>query len=119
LQRTRKIQSVIPPPSAQTAPQDVAATATPVPPELAQVLQPMARDLANVQQGIEQLQAGQEQTARENAKLLPRGRLGHSRFRNWNTVIFRNPPSQWKIVSLAFAGADVSSRTNFGPAGSR
>ncbi|MBR0695626.1 hypothetical protein [Bradyrhizobium lablabi] len=58
-----------PTPSAQAAPQDVAATAAPVPPELAQMLQTMARDLANVQQGIEQLKASQEQTAQENAKV--------------------------------------------------
>jgi hypothetical protein len=53
-----------PTPSAQTAPQEVAPTAAP---ELAQLLQTMARDLANVEQGIEQLKANQEQTARENA----------------------------------------------------
>jgi hypothetical protein len=41
------------PPPAQTAPQDVAPAAAPIPPELAQLLQTMARDLANVQQGIE------------------------------------------------------------------
>jgi len=57
-----------PTPSAQTAPQDVAPTAAPTFPELAQLLQTMARDLANVEQGIEQLKANQEQSARENAK---------------------------------------------------
>jgi len=56
-----------PTPSAQTAPQDVAPTAAPISPELAQLLQTMARDLANVELGIEQLKANQEQTARENA----------------------------------------------------
>ena len=39
---------------AQPAPQDAAAAA-PIPPELTELLQTMARDLANVQQGIEQL----------------------------------------------------------------
>jgi hypothetical protein len=57
-----------PTPSAQTAPQDVAPAAAPTFPELAQLLQTMARDLANVVQGIEQLKANQEQTTRENAK---------------------------------------------------
>lgn len=56
----------LPTPSAQTVPQD--ATAVPIPPELAQLLQTMARDLANVEQGIAQLKANQEQTARENTK---------------------------------------------------
>ena len=53
------------PPSAQTAPQDAAAA--PIPPELTQLLQTMARDLANVQQGIEQLKTSQEEMVRENA----------------------------------------------------
>ena len=54
--------------SAQTAPQDVAPAAAPTFPELAQLLQTMARNLANVEQGIEQIKANQEQTAQENAK---------------------------------------------------
>jgi hypothetical protein len=58
----------LPTPSAQTAPQDAAPTAVPISPELAQLLQTMARDLVNVQQGIAQIKANQEQTASENAK---------------------------------------------------
>jgi predicted FMN-binding regulatory protein PaiB len=54
------------PPPAQPAPQDAAAA--PIPPELTQLLQTMARDLANVQQGIEQLKTSQEELARENAR---------------------------------------------------
>jgi hypothetical protein len=53
------------PPPAQTAPQDAAAV--PIPPEVTQSLQTMARDLANVQQEIEQLKASQDELARENA----------------------------------------------------
>ena len=56
------------PPPPQTAPQDVAPAAGPIPPELTQLLQTMARDLANVQQGIEQLKTSQEELARENAR---------------------------------------------------
>ena len=65
-------EPVLPPPtrSAQTAPQDVAPTAAPVSPELAQLLQTMARDLANVEQGIEQLKASKEQMASDNAKAV-------------------------------------------------
>jgi hypothetical protein len=58
-----------PAPLAQTAPQDVAPTAAPLPSELAQWLQTMARDLANVEQGIEQLKTSQEQMVRDNANL--------------------------------------------------
>lgn len=54
--------------SARTAPQDFAPATAPISPELAQLLQTMARDLANVGQGIEQLKANQEQAAQENAK---------------------------------------------------
>ena len=55
-------------PSAQTAAQDVAPAAAPTVAELAQLLQTMARDLANVEQGIVQLKATQEQAVRDNAK---------------------------------------------------
>src|SRR5258708_6049308 len=57
-----------PAPLAQTAPEDVAPTAAALSPELAQLLQTMARDLATVGQGIEQLKTNQEQMARDNAK---------------------------------------------------
>ena len=52
------------------APQDVAPAAAPVSPELAQLLQTMARDLAHVEQGVEQLKSGQEQMASDNAKAV-------------------------------------------------
>ena len=56
------------PPPALAAPQDVAPAAAPISPELTQLLQTMARDLANVQQGIEQLKTSQEELVRENAR---------------------------------------------------
>ena len=62
--------------SSPTAPQDVAPAAAPIPPELAQLLQTMARDLANLEQGIEQLKASQEQMARENANAVEQLRAG-------------------------------------------
>ena len=65
-----------PTPSAQAAPQDVAPSAAPVSPELAQ-LQTMARDLANVEQGIEQLKASQEQVAADNAKAVEQLKASH------------------------------------------
>jgi hypothetical protein len=52
-------------PSVQNTPQGVAATADP---ELARLLQTMARDLATVQQGIEELKASQERLASDNAR---------------------------------------------------
>jgi hypothetical protein len=61
---------------AQAAPQDVAPTATPLPPELAQTLQTMARDLANLQRGIEQLRSDQEQIASDNARAVEQLKAG-------------------------------------------
>jgi hypothetical protein len=57
-----------PGPPARPVPEGVAPS-TALPPELAQVLQTMSRDLATVGQGIEQLKANQAQLARDNAKL--------------------------------------------------
>jgi hypothetical protein len=61
-----------PQPAAQTAPEDVAPTAAALPPELAQLLQSMARDLATLGQGIEQLKASQQQMVRDNANAAER-----------------------------------------------
>jgi septal ring factor EnvC (AmiA/AmiB activator) len=52
---------------AQTAPEDVAPTAATLSPELTQLIHSMARDLATLGQGMEQLKASQEQMARDNA----------------------------------------------------
>jgi hypothetical protein len=56
-----------PAPLAQITPQDVAPTAALMSPELAQWTQMMARDLANVEQGIEQLKTNQDQMVRDYA----------------------------------------------------
>jgi hypothetical protein len=63
-----------PAPLAQTAP--VAPTAAVLSPELTPLLQSMARDLATVGQKIEQLQASQEQMARDNANLAEQLKAG-------------------------------------------
>jgi len=52
---------------AQSAPEGAAPAAAGPSPELTQLLQSMTRDLATLGQGIEQLKAGQEQMARDNA----------------------------------------------------
>jgi hypothetical protein len=59
-----------PTPSAQTAPQDIAPTTAPVSPEGAQLLQTIVRDLANLEQRIDQLKTGQDQMASDNAKAV-------------------------------------------------
>ena len=59
-----------PAPPAPIVPHDVTSTAVPVSPEPAKVLQTMARDLANVEQEIEQLKANQQQLASDNARAI-------------------------------------------------
>ena len=57
-------------PLAQTAPQDAAPTATAALADNTQLLQTMARDLANVERNIEQLKANQQQIASDNSKAI-------------------------------------------------
>jgi hypothetical protein len=61
-----------PAPRAKTTPQDVPPKAAPVSPELARWLETIARDLANVEQGIRQLKSSHEQIVRDNAELTER-----------------------------------------------
>lgn len=57
-------------PLVRTAPQDAAPTATAALPDHTQLLQTMARDLANVERDIEQLKANQQQMASDNSKAI-------------------------------------------------
>jgi hypothetical protein len=57
---------------AQTAAQGAGPTAAPIAPELTQWGQTIARELANLEQGIEQLKTSQAQLARDNADLADR-----------------------------------------------
>ena len=58
-----------PAPLAQTVPENVVPTVAALSPELTQLLESMARDLATLGQRIEQLKASQEQMARDIAKV--------------------------------------------------
>jgi hypothetical protein len=60
---------------AQIAPHDVTRTALPVSPEPAELIQTLARDLANVEREIEQLKASQQQFASDNAKTIEQIKL--------------------------------------------
>jgi hypothetical protein len=57
-------------PPAQIAPNDVAHTALPVSPEPVELIQTLARDLANLEREIEQLKTGQQQLASDSAKAI-------------------------------------------------
>jgi hypothetical protein len=55
---------------AQAAPQDAAPAAPAAPPDQTQLLQTVARDLANLERTIEQLKANQQQMANDNSKAI-------------------------------------------------
>jgi hypothetical protein len=57
-------------PSAQAPPQDATPTATATPADNTQLLQTMARDLANLERNIEQLKANQQQITSDNSKAI-------------------------------------------------
>jgi hypothetical protein len=57
-------------PVAQPAPQDTPPTAAAAVPDQTQLLQSMARDLANLERNIEQLKANQQQIASDNSKAI-------------------------------------------------
>jgi hypothetical protein len=57
-------------PVAQAAPRDAAPTAAAALPDQTQLLQTMARDLANLERNIEQLKANQQQIASDNSKAI-------------------------------------------------
>jgi hypothetical protein len=65
--------------AAQTAPEAAAPIAAALSPGSTQLLQSMARDLATVEHGIEQLKASQEQLARDNAKLVEQLKVNQER----------------------------------------
>jgi hypothetical protein len=57
-------------PSASVTAQDIAPAVAPTSSELAQLFKEMTRVLTDVEQGVEQLKAGQEQMASNNAKVV-------------------------------------------------
>jgi hypothetical protein len=57
-------------PLPQTAPQGAAPTTTATPPDYTELLQTMARDLANLERNIEQLKANQQQMVRDSSKAI-------------------------------------------------
>jgi len=60
----------------QSSPQEAAPTTASISPELTQLLQSMARDLATLGQGIAELKTRQEQMARDNANAVEQLKAG-------------------------------------------
>lgn len=59
-----------PTPLPQTAPPEATPTPAAAPPDHTELLQTMARDLANLQRSIEELKANQQQLVRDNSKTI-------------------------------------------------
>jgi septal ring factor EnvC (AmiA/AmiB activator) len=78
---------------AQPAAQDAAPTATAVPPDQTQLLQTMARDLANMERSIEELRANQQQTASDTSKAIEALKASQEEIkRTLAKVSEQNPP---------------------------
>jgi hypothetical protein len=89
-------------PQATTGPQDTASpTAAPASAELTQLLQRMARDLATVQQGVEELKANQERMASDNAKAVEQVRASQEQMTRLVAKISEKPSEQEQRARLA------------------
>ena len=82
-------------PPAGTGPQDGASpTSALASPELASLLQTMARDLATVQQGIEELKANQERMASDNAKAVEQVKASQEQMTRLVAKVSEKPSEQ-------------------------
>lgn len=87
---------------ATTGPQDTASpAAAPASTELTQLVQRMARDLATVQQGVEELKASQERLASDNAKAVEQVRASQEQMTRLVAKIAEKPPEQEQRARLA------------------
>jgi hypothetical protein len=86
-------------PQAATGSQDT--TAALAPPELTQLLQGIARDLATVQQGVEELKANQERMASDNAKAVEQAKASQEQMTRLVAKISEKPSEQEQRARLA------------------
>lgn len=110
----------VPVPQAQKAPRDGVPASPPISPEMTQRLQRMASDLANMEQQIEELKAGQKQTIRgdealsehfrtiqeqmvlDNAKVVEQFNAALVQMGSQNAAVARQPKaSQEQLAELA------------------
>jgi hypothetical protein len=86
---------------AQTGPQDGAPpSAALASPELAQLLQTMARDLATVQRGIEELKANQERIASDNAKAVEQVKASQEQMTRLVAKVSEKPAEQERRAGI-------------------
>jgi endonuclease/exonuclease/phosphatase (EEP) superfamily protein YafD len=91
------------------APKDVAPAAVALPFELAQQLQPMARDLAALRQTVEQLEVRQEQLVRENENLASQLKASREEVAGNNSIIDQIKATQ---IQMAHESQTLTERLN-------
>ena len=91
------------------APKDVAPTAVAPSSELAQQLQPMARDLAASRQTVEQLKARQEQLVRDNENLVSQLKASREEMARSNSTIDEIKATQ---IQMARENQTLTERLN-------
>jgi hypothetical protein len=104
-----------PAPAAQAAPEDVTPPAAALPPDLAQLLQTMARDLATMGQGIEQLKTNQEQMARDNAKAAEQIKATQEQMTRVIAKVSEAKPSEAKASEAKASGQNLRPRISAAP----
>jgi hypothetical protein len=93
---------------APAAPQDVALTVAPLSPELAQQLQTITQDIANLDQKLEQLKAAEAQVAGDNAKAIEELKAGQEQVTRLVTRL-SEPSARPKALSVSSSSAPVPS----------
>jgi outer membrane murein-binding lipoprotein Lpp len=91
------------------APKDVAPTAVALSSELAQQLQPMARDLAALRQTVEQLKVRQEQLVRDNENLASQLKASREEMARNNSIIDQIKATQ---IQMARESQTLTERLN-------
>ena len=91
------------------APKDVAPTAVALSSELAQQLQPMARDLAALRQTVEQLEVRQEQLVRDNENLASQLKASREEVARNNSIIDQIKATQ---IQMARESQTLTERLN-------
>jgi hypothetical protein len=80
------------------APKDAAATAVALSSDLAQQLQPIARDFAALMQTVEQLKVKQEQLVRDNGNLASQLKASREESARSNGIIDQNKATQFQMA---------------------
>jgi hypothetical protein len=91
------------------APKDVASAAVALSSELAQQLQPMARDLAALRQTVEQLKVRQEQLVRDNENLASQLKASREEMARNNSIIDEIKATQ---IQMARESQTLTERVN-------